>query len=155
MHSFLNYNMHWGHGNGRGAMDVLRNRLQAAEPQSCHLGQKPEWKGLDNFQTRLLANAFDVPAGKLTQQHADLARQRLDGFEVVARVEDLVTRGADMFQALGWGRHLASHIRTKPNTVHNDRLDFTPQEAQWLRELNHWDIELYNQYAGKPYTSMM
>merc|ERR1719188_1095275 len=39
MHSFLNYNMQWINGQGRGVMNELRRRLQASDPQRCIMGQ--------------------------------------------------------------------------------------------------------------------
>jgi len=158
IHSTLQFEAANYGGAGKGVLNQLLHQLKA--PRPCYSGQPTgqnkaaAWKTLDNFQVRLLANAFHVPAGQLAQEHLDQARKRLDTFQVVARVEDLATRGAEMFGALRWPSYLSSHIRTKKNSAAHDWLHITADEAAWLRKVNHLDIQLFNEVAGRPYATM-
>lgn len=158
VHSFLNYNLKYFSGNGRGSMRALerrlkihprlRRKLHIAAPQHF-----PEWLFLDNIVTRLLTNNLELPAGGLKPQHVVQAKDILKHFKVVAILEELPSASVSIFKSLGWPAHLASHVREKKLENPKDSMRFTPAEKRYLRWVNRWDIKLYNSYAGKTNTS--
>jgi hypothetical protein len=107
---------------------------------------------LDNFQTRFLANAFDVPVGQINEEHLARARAFLHkkNFTVQA-LEDLPRQGEMLFHKLGWkwrkgilqARHNSfEKIQRDPREETEYRV-FTPEEEEYLRGLNKYDVELY------------
>lgn len=153
MHSNLNFNMKLFNGKGRQTINEFRLMLNSPSKEYAGPHQWPEWKVLDNYQTRLLADAVDVPAGGVTMAHLNKARERLASFQVVARVEDLRQSGYAMFNSLGWdGSSLARHIGgPRVNHQSHDVFSFTAEEVAFLRQVNHLDIQLHNQFAGGSY----
>lgn len=123
----------------------LKLALDSPTPAGPH--QWPNWKMYDNFQTRLLSSSFDVPAGRINQTHLDAAKQLLDDhFDVVACLEDLPRLRSTFFSSLGWRPEMASHIGDMSNSCPHD-LKFTDEELALLKQLNKYDIQLYNSYA--------
>jgi hypothetical protein len=107
----------------------------------------------DNFQTRFLASAFHVPVGKITEEHVDIARRRLsDNNVAVGILEDMPTRGAELFEQIGWPASLARSLQSRSeNSIsqlrshHKSTLrQFTATESEYLADLNKHDIALYN-----------
>jgi hypothetical protein len=112
------------------------------------VNQLQPWAWLDNFQTRLLANAFHVPAGKITEEHLEKARSRLEKHNfTVHTLEDLPTRGEQLFAELGWKIPPFS-FEEKVNKIHEEMRPFTVEEQDYLRSLNQFDYELYNGARG-------
>lgn len=145
MHSSLNYNKKFYHGKGKAALHVLKDHMRTGRHHSAV--QWHEFLILDNMQVRLLANALDVPAGQIDDSHVEKAKQVLNNFKAVGALEDLSSNALSFFGKLGWEPHMASHVRgPKKNHVKVDVLDFTPDEEDWLRDHNKYDIALY-QYA--------
>jgi len=101
------------------------------------------WKFMDNFQVRLLARAFDVHAGGITTTHVTKAREALENIDFVYRLEDLPSKGAELIGKLGWSSALGSHIGQKVNPS-TWAIRFSEEEAAMLKDLNKWDIALYN-----------
>jgi hypothetical protein len=112
------------------------------------------WKFFDNFQTRFLANAFDVPAGKLDDTHAAKAHARLQEHKVnVKLLEEMPIQGAAFFSQLGWPDNFASHLHEKSNSLDGFqdkfvRKQFSESDAAYLRELNKYDYALYDRYRS-------
>jgi hypothetical protein len=117
--------------------------------------QLAPWAWLDNFQTRFLANAFDVPAGQITKEHLSRARAFLKKNDfTVSVLEDLSSTGAQLFQEIGWTwdkdvlnnnstASLDDILKNNPSQKTGQR-SFTPEEKEYLRNLNKYDLELYN-----------
>jgi hypothetical protein len=105
------------------------------------------WKFFDNFQTRYLANAFHIPAGKLTAEHARKAAERLEKYRFhVEILEELPVRSASLFAALGWPASFSSHIHERVNDDHSDgfhRRTFSSKELDFLETVNRYDRQLY------------
>jgi hypothetical protein len=110
------------------------------------------WKFFDNFQTRFLADAFDVPAGQLTAAHAKKAAERLTKFKFqVERLEDLPARSSSLFAALGWPASFSSHIHERVNDDHSDKFQrrtFSARDLEYLETVNHYDRALYDAHGG-------
>lgn len=104
--------------------------------------QDPEWKFLDNFQTRLFANAFDVPAGGIKEEHVLRAKNTLKKFNIVARMEDVTSFGGakNLTKAMGW--RVPINRMNKVN-VSPRKFEFTLDEREMLRKQNKHDYELY------------
>merc|ERR1719298_147895 len=83
------------------------------------VNQLQPWAWLDNFQTRLLANAFHVPAGKITEEHLEKARSRLEKHNFTVHT-----------------------FEEKVNKIHEEMRPFTVEEQDYLRSLNQFDYEL-------------
>jgi hypothetical protein len=109
---------------------------------------------LDNFQTRFLANAFDVPAGQITKEHLTRAQAFLQKHNVTVHVlEDLPMTGEKLFKELGWRWNKAA-LKRKKMSIHTiltnnpshktEQRPFTPEETEYLRRVNKYDLELYN-----------
>jgi hypothetical protein len=111
------------------------------------------WKFFDNFQTRFLANAFDVPAGQLTDEHAKKAAERLEKYRFkVELLEELPTRSTSLFAALGWPGSFSSHIHEPVNADHSDgfqRRTLGKRELEYLETVNHYDRALYDKHRGR------
>lgn len=105
-------------------------------------GQGPEWKFLDNFQTRLFANAFDVPAGGITENHVLRAKATLRKFDIVARLDDLDKTSVreKMIQELGW--HNSRALETRYNTS-PQAFNFNESETEEFKKRNRYDYELF------------
>lgn len=130
----------------------LKRRIESDPPLSTDHTQLPEWKMLDNFQTRLFSNAMAVPAGQIGPDHLERARQVLSNFTAVARVKDLKTDMSrnSFFDSIGWSQAALQGsvaAATPKNEVTRDRYDFTEQEKGWLRRLNQYDIALFQWYT--------
>jgi len=97
---------------------------------------------LDNMQTRLLANAIDVPAGKISKEHVALARKRIRQMRAVFRVEDLGSHSEQLFRELGWQFVSVPTDGQKINAC-DQSYDFTPEQEKWLRQVNEHDIAIY------------
>jgi hypothetical protein len=110
------------------------------------------WKFFDNFQTRFLANAFHVPAGQLTAEHAKKAAERLEKYRFrVELLEELPARSSSLFAALGWPASFASHIHERVNDDRGDgfhRRTFTTRELDFLETVNHHDRALYEAHRA-------
>jgi hypothetical protein len=119
----------------------LKSKIAMAEVPD---NQLTPWAWLDNFQTRVLANAFHVPAGKITEEHLGKARAFLRDHNFTVQIlEDLPTRGEALFHKLGWNVPPFA-FQHKVNAKHAETRPFTDQEVEYLRGLNHFDYELYN-----------
>jgi hypothetical protein len=110
--------------------------------------QLTPWSWLDNFQTRVLANAFHVPAGKITEEHLGKARAFLQNHSFTVQIlEDLPTSGHELFQKLGWNVP-PSAFQHKVNAKPEETRPFTDEEVEYLRGLNKFDYELYKGARG-------
>jgi hypothetical protein len=148
MHSLMNYEIWYNekfahqHVNIPPDMvDWLKGKIESQEvPGAEHL----PWVHMDNFQTRVLANAFDVPAGKIGAEHLDRARAFLqnNGF-MVQILEDLPQQGEALFNELGW-KWQPGALHRKVNALEREERPFMPQEKEYLKDLNKYDFELYN-----------
>jgi hypothetical protein len=115
--------------------------------------ERVPWAWLDNFQTRFLANAFDVPVGQISKEHLARARAFLKKNDFTVQVlEDLPTQGKKLFNKLGW-RWNPHALKEKHNSFAKIQRDpeqktesraFTPEEIEYLRGLNQYDLALYN-----------
>lgn len=108
-------------------------------------GVNPSMKFLDNFQVRSLAYAMEVPAGKINITHYERAKKMLhETFDIAIRLEDLPANKNDFFKALGWDARMSTVVPEKTKDHRGPYgLHLQPEEAQWLQEINKWDIELY------------
>lgn len=158
MHSELNYRYQYYQGSTKASLFLdLRKKLAQEGRFRGGRDQRPQWKFMDNMQTRLLANAMDVPAGQIGQQHLDRAKSLLANFSVVARVEDLSNEAGrrQIFRKLGWHHDRLFRKRDAEkmsNSVKKDLFFFSDQEAEWLRNVNRWDYELYNSVGACQFT---
>jgi len=123
--------------------NMLGNPFQHGGPD-----QFPLWKFFDNFQTRVLAPAMDVPAGKLNATHLHAAQKALKQFTVVARLEDMPRHGSAIFERMGWRKSMMQHIGEPVNPSPHD-FHFNKQEKAWLRKVNQFDDQLYKTFAPK------
>jgi hypothetical protein len=107
----------------------------------------------DNFQTRYLASAFHVPVGKISEEHVEIARRRLADHNVaVGILEDMPTKGAELFEKIGWPVSLARSLQSRTeNSITQLRSkkksklrQFTAEESEYLENLNQHDIALYD-----------
>merc|ERR1739845_307666 len=101
---------------------------------------------MDNYQTRLLADAFAVPPGKINEEHVRQARGLLDKFKVVQCLEDLADEFETLFSVLQWPLRLREYIGSKKNHLSMHKLQFTDAEKSWLRYINRHDYKLYSEY---------
>merc|ERR1712039_431700 len=128
---------------GKEFIQELEDRLQTGAVPDCNC-QDEVWKFMDNFQTRVLAPALDMPVGQINRTHVEAAQSLLSKFKIVGRLEDFPNGGASrIFDKLGWKPELVSHIGTKYNPSYTDEFEFTPEEEMRLRDINKFDIELY------------
>lgn len=155
MHSEMNYRAAQNAGTfGKGMVTALRMELAKPNPPPAGRQQWGPWKFFDNIQTRLLANALNVPAGQINESHLRIARARLAKFRLVARVEDLRSsiRKKAIFTKLGWRRAHVFAPDKRINKVNVDRYHFTASEKAWLANVNKYDLQLYRSVvpAGEP-----
>lgn len=108
--------------------------------------QYPLWKYFDNIQTRLLAPCLEVPPGGINSTHVRRAKKTLAKFAIVSRLEDLPTTALSVFSKLGWNPHMKRHIGESVNARDHGYI-FTAKQANWLREVNRHDRELWEAYA--------
>lgn len=106
-----------------------------------HIWSLDTWKYFDNFQTRLLADALDVPAGALTADHLRRAEEALDRFDVVLVLEDLQEDAPQLVEGFGWPASLLPRFGSKVND-HPSASLFTADEVALLRRSNTWDQSL-------------
>lgn len=119
----------------------------AEPPEPPGLDQFPMWKYFDNIQVRLLAPALDVSAGQLNETHLQAAKDSLEKFKVVVRLEDFPTQGAKVFEKLGWHPYMMSHVGEPVNeNVKGHNYRFSEDEAKWLRYVNRYDLELWESF---------
>lgn len=129
----------------------LKGKIEA---EAVPGNERVPWVWLDNFQTRFLANAFDVPAGQITRDHLARARAFLQRNDFTVQVlEDLPEQGENLFKKLGWTWYKGAFkkkthsfkklLKNNPSYKAEHR-DFTPEEQDYLRRLNQYDVELYN-----------
>jgi hypothetical protein len=134
--------------------DVAAWMKEKIDAKAVPGNQLAPWAWVDNFQTRFLANAFDVPAGQITRKHLAKARGFLEKHDVTVSVlEDLSSTGAQLFQDLGWTwdedlfhnqtASLDDILRNNPSQKTEQR-SFTPEEKDYLQSLNRYDLELYH-----------
>lgn len=129
---------------GKSGLDALRIALRKNKTgPTQHSGGR--WKMFDNYQTRVFANAMDVPAGRIDESHVDLARHRLQRFKIVSRLEDLMP-DHPMFDVLGWP-DVVRFTAIFPTNVNVHTTFFNETERAWLAELNRHDIALYQSFA--------
>lgn len=125
---------------------VTAVKHEIASPKAAPMpDQFAQWKIMDNYAVRLLAPALEVPAGQIDQSHYDKAIETLSHFRYVQRLEDLPDNAGTLFEELGWPPQMRHTIQNKQNAAPS-RFDFTADEAAWLREVNRWDIALYDAY---------
>jgi len=153
MHSELNYRGLYHGGLSKDAVVAdFKRRVESDPPLQTDHTQLPEWKTLDNFQTRILANAMAVPAGQIGPEHLERARQVLANFTAVGRVADLkidMQRNV-FFDSLGWSNEALQEsvaAALPRNQVKKDLYDFTDLEREWLQRINQYDIELFRWYS--------
>lgn len=148
MHSLLNYEIWYtqkfAHHNLNIPPDMVDWLKGKINDQTVPGDQFAPWVHLDNFQTRVIANAFDVPAGQISDEHVEKARSFLqnNGF-MVHILEDLPTQGESLFNELGW-KWQAGALHRKVNQLAMEERPFMPEEKQYLKELNKYDYALYN-----------
>lgn len=122
--------------------DCIRRR-------SVAVNQFFTWVWFDNFQTRLLANAIDVPAGQIGEEHVARARAFLEkNHFTVFLLEDLAKKGDVLFAQLGWP-FPTEGLHERPQSLHGkdqDARPFQPEEISFLRDLNKYDYELYESF---------
>lgn len=133
----------------------MKSKIDAEEVPGS---ERIPWTWLDNFQTRVLANAFDVPAGQINGTHLTRARAFLRKHDFMIQVlEDLPSQGQKLFDQLGWTWSegaLTSRINSLHEMHHGkamrtaEQRSFTPKEKEYLRRLNQQDVELYNAYSS-------
>jgi hypothetical protein len=147
MNSLVNYEIWYNekfahkHVNIPGDMvDWMKGKI---DHQEVPRDQFSPWVKMDNFQTRVLANAFDVPAGQISNEHLDRARAFLqDNAFTVAILEDLPTQGENLFNEIGW-KWQPNALHHKVNALAREERPFMPEENDYLKELNKFDYELY------------
>lgn len=121
-------------------------RAAVAERRPGEPGQHEHWKIVDNYQTRLLANAWEVPAGQVNASHASAARAFLEEhFQVVQRLEDMPINGSSLFQRLGWPDTMTELIQERVNPSEHIYA-LTDNETEWVRQLNVHDYALWESY---------
>lgn len=148
MHSLLNYEIWYTAKFDHHPMNIpsdMRSWIQGKiDDQAVPGDQHAAWVHMDNFQTRVLANAFDVPAGQINAEHLDRARTFLQNNGFMVRIlEDLPTQGESLFNELGWAWEPGA-LHRKVNKLAMEERPFMPEEKDYLKELNKYDYELYN-----------
>eukprot|EP00927_Polykrikos_kofoidii_P067970 TRINITY_DN63398_c0_g1_i1.p1 TRINITY_DN63398_c0_g1~~TRINITY_DN63398_c0_g1_i1.p1 ORF type:complete len:340 (-),score=46.02 TRINITY_DN63398_c0_g1_i1:76-1071(-) len=140
MRSMMNYHPE----SGRSFLQAITDELQNASETSS--SQDRPWKFMDNFQTRVLASAMAVPAGQINDGHLAEASRVLEHFHVIAHLEELPGVALDFVRKIGWSTGMAAHIGDRQNPS-SEQIDFTPEEDQGLRNLNKFDIALYDKFG--------
>jgi hypothetical protein len=109
------------------------------------IGWRQAWQFLDNYQVRVLAPAFDVPAGKITEKHVAQAKATLNNMHVGV-LEDYTKTAKTISSAFGWpdftGSMRAQH--TYPSCM-NQRFG-DEADLDELRKLNKWDVQLVESF---------
>lgn len=139
--------------------------MRWVEPGAAHF---PDYKDqlidastatYDNFYIRTLVGAsiFKLPAGQITREHLQAAKDRLRGFSVVMVLDGFERHAAQLMQLMGWTTLKAdcNDARLKPPKGSEWVLEticdrspahpspFTETQLQKLRERNALDYELY------------
>jgi hypothetical protein len=103
----------------------------------------------DNFYVRTLAGreTFQLPAGRITRSHLEVAKARLSLFSVVILLEQYETHSAQLTAAFGWRQVGVGGVGSSLASAQNDNPDetnpFTAHEMEALKEANQLDYELY------------
>lgn len=107
----------------------------------------PRWdtyQHFDNFATRVLGHAYEVPPGEIGQVHLNIAKQNLRRFSTVLILEELQTHLPQLNNAFGWDLHIESGKRYNSHGAgHNVSGLFDTEEVAFLQRLNAIDYELY------------
>jgi len=140
-------------GGGPSMVRALRTKLAAAHAEvrpRVEAGQGPQWKFLDNMQTRLLGGAMEAPPGQVNATHLQMAKARLAKFSIVARVEDLkdVNKKDELWARFGWPPSLHLPDWEHVNRMKEEMWTFSEEEAAWLKDVNRIDYALYDFVAG-------
>jgi len=127
--------------------DILEMLQTGQERHASHTGCLPEWDTyahFDNFATRSLSgNAYYSAPRKMTERHLELAKQRLDSFDVVVVLEELRQHLPQLSNILHWD---LSRIPagTKANSHGGGVGDsWTSEELAFLWEVNKYDYMLF------------
>jgi len=147
-----------------GTSDTLKQMLGRGTGQHKVTGHT--WTGhpqhtplfYDNSNVRLIANLMSVPAGGINETHLEQAKYVLQTqFDVVGITEDLldVKKASVFFQRLGWNLS-TSALSTRHNSMRNfktkvdtQRFVLQPEDEEWWKKLNIWDIQLYSWAVDK------
>lgn len=148
-----------GHEFGPAPLAPLRAAVQLLQaPDASHVlaaanstaGYLPAWKWLDNFQTRVFADALDVPPGKLTTDHLEKAKRVLEKFVVVEVLSELQSDAPRLVRALQWPAHLQHAFTRKVNVGRPGHEQFfTPAQKQFLHRQNRFDRQLVDHFRPR------
>lgn len=131
-------------------MSDLRIRLGLDQGEIVTMGEET-WKFYDNFQIRIIADAYNVPAGGISSEHVAKAKKVLESFDVVGIAEDLKDPQyiKALANAMGWTGLSNAYLRRDERTHTENRCSMTRVEEEWLGKLNEPEIQLYNWAVGK------
>eukprot|EP00929_Paragymnodinium_shiwhaense_P007918 TRINITY_DN111843_c0_g1_i1.p1 TRINITY_DN111843_c0_g1~~TRINITY_DN111843_c0_g1_i1.p1 ORF type:complete len:419 (+),score=76.14 TRINITY_DN111843_c0_g1_i1:77-1333(+) len=121
----------------------------SSSTDAAHSACLPQWdtyQHADNFAVRSLSGAYLVPPGGMTDEHLQLAKQRLAAMDVVLVLEDLADHLPQLEKILDWD---VSRIDTshKVNSFRDGRPPvLTDEERAFFGGINKLDYELY-EYA--------
>lgn len=132
---------------GKAFLGRLRKALKAGTT-GPYQQSEGLWKLFDNYQTRVLANAMDVPGGQINATHLELARARLARFRVAARLEDLGPEHP-LFESLGWPDEARRQVAGRRKNPSMRIYKFNNKERSWLEDINRHDLALYAGLAPK------
>eukprot|EP00440_Ansanella_granifera_P035843 gb/GFBE01038879.1/.p1 GENE.gb/GFBE01038879.1/~~gb/GFBE01038879.1/.p1 ORF type:complete len:345 (+),score=84.42 gb/GFBE01038879.1/:1-1035(+) len=115
-------------------------------------GALDRYNRFDNFLTRSLSGAFQVPPGALSVKQLTKAKDQLKRMDVLMVMEELSEHAKQLSHTFGWDvSHLAAG-RHRSKALPGHRARFTEDEMKFLRDVNKYDIELYDygrQLAGE------
>jgi len=105
----------------------------------------------DNYYVRHVANLLSVPLGGLKERHLQRAMDILTDFDVVGISEDMrdARKGALLYERLNWTLPTkALSGQTNSMDEYKKQVDtagwlMTSSEEDWVKELNRWDLQLY------------
>jgi len=140
-----------------GELETLKQMLGDGTGQDVTNSRSHWYSGYDNVNLRLIANLLTVPAGGVNETHLEQAKYVLQTqFDVVGIAEDLrdVKTASVFFQRLGWNLS-TSALATQHNSrsfkkqADTQRFVLQPEDEEWWRKLNIWDIQLYSWAVDK------
>jgi hypothetical protein len=126
-------------------MKIMETSQNMTAEHSACLPSWDTYQHFDNFATRSISGAYMLPPGGVTQEHLDMAKQRLRDMDVVLVLEELKQHAPQLSDKFGWD---LSHLQTEKRanvwsrgTKKSQKL--LPLEADFLRGANAIDYELY------------
>jgi len=102
----------------------------------------------DNFAIRMLAGGavWGLPAGAITEEHADKAIQRLSKFDVVMFEEDFEKKEY-LERAIGWRPENYEKTWKRPST---HVVELTHEQDAQARFTNRFDYKVYDHFRRMP-----